>query len=67
MMKKHTKPDLKTCVCSALRHAAQQLEELNIVDLYGAVISDSTLVSDYKIYEDARALAIAYIKKGAEL
>jgi hypothetical protein len=70
LMKKSSsrlKPDLKTCVRNALRCASQQLEELNIIDLYGDAITDSTPVLDAKVYEDARTLAIAYIKKGAEL
>jgi len=65
-MKKRTKPDLKACIHVALRCAVQQLEELNIIDLYGAAAAGATL-AESKIYEDACALAIAYIKKGAEL
>jgi len=65
-VKKRTKPDLKACIHSTLRCAAQQLELLNIIDLYGVNATDAS-PAEAKIYEDARALAIAYIKKGAEL
>jgi len=63
---KRAKPDLKTCIHSALHCAAQQLEALNIIDLYGVAAFDA-VPTEAKVYEDARALAIAYIKKGVEL
>ena len=56
MKKQRIKPDLKTCVRNALRCATQQLELLNIIDLYGVSATDAPPL-EAKIYEDARALA----------
>lgn len=59
-------PDLKVCAQSALRCALEQLEAFTIIDLYGVHATDCSYAA-YKIYEDAKALAVNYIKKGIEL
>ena len=59
-------PDLKVCTQSALRCALEQLEAFTIIDLYGVHATDCSHAA-YKIYEEARALAVNYIKKGIEL
>jgi hypothetical protein len=59
-------PDLKKCVQGALRCMVQQLEQYTVIDLYGVDATDCTTAAS-KIYEDAKQIAINYIKKGVDL
>ena len=64
-------PDLKVEVRAMLLSAACYIERSSLLALLGTRILPHILASDDseigKVYEDARAIAIAYIKKGAEL
>jgi hypothetical protein len=64
-------PDLKAETRLILLSAVGYLQHSSLVTLLGVRILPFILASDDseigKVYEDARAIAIAYIKKGAEL
>jgi hypothetical protein len=64
-------PDLKAETRLILLSAVGYLQHSSLVTLLGVRILPHILASDDseigKVYEDARAIAIAYIKKGAEL
>jgi len=54
-------PDLKDAVKTALSAAAERLEKLTIIDLFGH--QDTSV--HFAVYEEARQVAINYIRMGA--
>ena len=64
-------PDLKAEVRAMLLSAVGYLQHSSLVSLLGTRILPHILASDDseigKVYEDAKSIAIAYIKKGIEL
>lgn len=68
-IKKATKkpaPDLKGATQEALRNAAYHLEDLALEDVFAVLPERRVSKAEWAVMEEARSLAVAYIRKGAE-